>query len=128
MSWAGKFCHFAKRECPGTDDPERGGCQMWWKAVEENVQSGEVRVVEDCGFCYQKRLLDETAKAGRSYAAAVESTRNEVVRGMTGIALGAAREAAVGVVKEWKGLMGPQVEHLTWQPLNGTKEDRRHGS
>ena len=86
--------------CPRNNDPAKGRfCVAWWEGVEENTVTGESRVFKVCGFTGMQRLLDESTKASRSFAAAVEGSRDHVAHVMRG-AVGQTIQATVAVVRE----------------------------
>ena len=80
--------------CPkdGAGDKSRG-CPLWWKTVQTNAQTGETRVLEECGHVQLPIYLTEVIKAANRPAAAIESTRNEIAQGLTRI----AQAAGVGL-------------------------------
>ena len=77
--------------CPkdGAADGTRG-CPRWWKTVQVSV-TGETKVWEECGDVHWPVYATEIIKASNRPAAAIESTRNEMVRGLAAIAV-ATRE------------------------------------
>jgi hypothetical protein len=73
--------------CPKNSDPAQGRhCVMWWETVHTNVQSGEIKTVRSCGFTQLPLYLVEVIKAANRPAAAIESTRNEIARGLAKVA------------------------------------------
>lgn len=78
---------FQCRRCPQNNDPERGpSCPAWWEWVEENTATGETRIERMCGWQGMPKFLTEVIKASNRPAAAIESTRNEIVSGFQRIA------------------------------------------
>ncbi len=78
----GPICAIAGRACPRTSDPQAAvHCPAWWELAGEDATSGQPSVKKGCAFTFLPLLLLETMGASRSAAAAVESTRNEIVRG-----------------------------------------------
>lgn len=72
--------HCAK--CPRNNNPQVGpSCPAWWETVHQNVQSGETKVIKSCAWEQLPIYLIEVVKASNRPAAAVESTRNEIVNG-----------------------------------------------
>ena len=64
-------------DCPQSVE----GCPMWSEIIQTNISNGEERML--CGCYPQISLLAdvEVIKASNRPAAAVESTRNEIVKG-----------------------------------------------
>lgn len=62
------------------------GCPCWITEkhgfLETNVQTGEQRVVTGCFYEVIPKLMMHVVQASNRPAAAVESTRNELVRGL----------------------------------------------
>lgn len=69
--------------CPGKAGD--GGCPMWWDTIWEKPD-GEAKIVSSCGFTQLPLYLTEVIKASNRPAAAIESTRNEIVKGFQGLA------------------------------------------
>lgn len=117
MSWAGKYCRLTGDTCPGS--AELGtGCPWWYEGVEENTATGQTRIVKDCGIVLQQRMLDECAKASRSFAAAVESSRDHVAHVMRG-AIGQTIEHTVQAVREEMQLAYERHEQQQLGHVNG---------
>lgn len=61
------------------------GCPHWITEAhgfeEENIQTGEKRRVTGCYHTVSVRMMDHVVQASNRPAAAVESTRNEIVKG-----------------------------------------------
>jgi len=74
-------CH----KCPQRGD-ERG-CPMWWEIMEVNERSGEQRVKRACGYVLMPDLLIKTVRASSGTSVALESARNEIVRGLHDVAI-----------------------------------------
>lgn len=55
-------------------------CPAWLELLERN-DKGEERITKDCSFKLMPRMMIEVIKASNRPAAAIESTRNEIVRG-----------------------------------------------
>lgn len=84
-------CPVTNIRCPKNNDPERGAwCPCWWEWLETNVATGEERLNKDCGLRAAPVFLTEVIKASNRPAAAVESARNEIVKGFGRIAAGLA--------------------------------------
>ena len=98
--------------CPkdGVTDGSRG-CPRWWRTVQTNTATGETKIWEECGDVQWPVYATEIIKASNRPAAAIESMRNEVVRGLSIVV---AREA-------------PRLPQLTPPaPLNGiTYEEKK---
>ena len=94
-SWS-KRAHQCYR-CPkdGAGD-NSNGCPKWWKTVQTNIQTGEVKVWEECGDVQIATYLTEVIKASNRPAAAVESMRNEMVVGL-GKIVEVAREGYISL-------------------------------
>ena len=58
---------------------------MWWTTAWEK-EGEETKIVDGCGFEQLPRYLHEVVKASNRPAAAIESTRNEIVNGFSRIA------------------------------------------
>lgn len=99
---------FECAKCPGNGDPSKGrACPMWWKTVWQRAQE-DVKIVEACGYTQLPHYLTEVIKASNRPAAAVESMRNEMSRGLFAIA-----EAA----KSHPLLVGPsQFDQIDGEP------------
>ena len=73
--------------CPRNNDPTVGpSCPAWWETVQTHAQTGEVKVWKSCAWEQLPYYLVHFAKGAVSAAAAVESTRNEIVTGFVTIA------------------------------------------
>ena len=66
------------KQCPKRNDED--GCQWWWEWVETNG-TGQERLRKQCGKSAMQVFMVEVIKASNRPAAAVESTRNEIVKG-----------------------------------------------
>lgn len=75
-------CPIARMKCPESGEE----CPCWSEIVQESAQTGEVRVLKDCIFRLMPVLLIEVIKASNRPAAAVESVRNEMFRGLAMVA------------------------------------------
>jgi hypothetical protein len=75
-----KFCPYKYEE----------GCPDWvdesWGLVETNIQTGETRLTTGCLKHIIVRTLGQMFAACNRPAAAIESTRNEIVVGFTKVA------------------------------------------
>jgi hypothetical protein len=73
-------------KCPRNNDPKLGRfCHLWWETQWTNA-SGETRIEKTCGLRQLPLYLTEVIKASNRPAAAVESMRNEMSRGLFAIA------------------------------------------
>lgn len=84
---------YSKTGCPCWITPEHG-------FLEENVQTGETRIVQGCFYSVIPKLMSHVVAAANRPAAAMESFRNETIRGFGMVA------QAVGQMQ----LMPPQRE------------------
>lgn len=94
-------CAIAGRECPRTNNPEaKSYCPAWADAVVwTNVQTGEEKVV-NCSFAMMMPGMIEVIKASNRPAAAVESMRNEMARGLQTLAeVGITQGAQMRTIK-----------------------------
>ncbi len=89
-------------KCPIIRDrcPESAKCPCWQQLTMENTATGETKVVSDCIHRLMPVLMVEVIKAANRPAAAVESIRNEMARGLGAIAggvekMGAARKGVI---------------------------------
>jgi hypothetical protein len=71
------------RKCPQRNDAD--GCPDWWEWAETNPATGEDRIQKMCGRQALPKFLVEVIKASNRPAAAVESTRNEIVKGFVAL-------------------------------------------
>jgi len=86
---------FRCAQCPRNSDPERGpSCPAWWEWTAENVQTGESRIERMCGWQAMPRFLTEVIKASNRPAAEIGACRNEIVNGLTSIAVNMNRAVA----------------------------------
>ena len=69
---------FRCKKCPECND--ENGCPMWWETIWEKP-SGEVKIIKACGYTQLPLYLIELVKASNRPAAAIESFRNEMVKG-----------------------------------------------
>lgn len=114
--------------CPRNNNPAKGRfCVAWWRGVEENVATGEVRPFEMCGFVGMQRLLDETAKASRSFASAVENSRDHVAHVMRGV-VGQTIQQTVQAVREEMQLAYERHETGLLQQPDSQNTVRMNGS
>jgi len=67
------------KACPKRNDEQ--GCPWWWEFMETNISTGQERLTKQCGKAALPVFLTEVIKASNRPAAAVESTRNEIVTG-----------------------------------------------
>lgn len=74
------------KKCPRSN--EENGCPAWIEYVQENPSTGEQKFAKECLFKALPVFLIEVLKASNRPAAAIESTRNEIVRGFEGIQAG----------------------------------------
>jgi len=87
-------CVFAGRQCPSTNDPAaKWYCPAWSEGIILTNPQGEEKILH-CGFEALYPALVEVIRAANSPVAAIEATRDEIVRGFSGLqALAAARVA-----------------------------------
>ena len=72
---------FQCAKCPQNGNPELGpACPCWWETIQDDGQ-GRQRVVRACAWVQLPHFLIHFARTNTSAAAAVESTRNEIVEG-----------------------------------------------
>lgn len=71
------------RECPKRNDEQ--GCPWWWEWVERN-DAGQERLRKQCGKHAMQVFMVEVIKASNRPASAVESTRNEIIKGFERLA------------------------------------------
>ena len=96
-------------KCPGKGGD--GGCPMFWDTVHTNTQTSEIKTIRSCGYEQLPTYLVEVIKASNRPAAAMESTRNEMMRGLAAIATVALSDHS---------LLGPPA------PMNGiTYEEKK---
>ena len=72
--------------CPKHARLAEGGCPAWWETVQTHLESGAVNVWKECAWLQMPTYLIEVIKASNRPAAAVESTRNEMAKGLALIA------------------------------------------
>ena len=70
---------FNCKRCPQRNDEK--GCPAWWEWVEEST-TGEQRLSKRCGWQAMPEFLVQVIRASNRPAAAIESTRNEIVQGL----------------------------------------------
>lgn len=80
-------CAIIGAECPRTNSPDaKRYCPAWNDGVVwENAETGSQKVV-NCSFAMLMPGLIEVIKASNRPAAAIESTRNEISKGLHNIA------------------------------------------
>ena len=83
-------CH----KCPQTNG--ESGCPWWWEYMETNIATGQERLTKLCGKAALPVFMTEVIKASNRPAAAVESTRNEIVKGFEKLAGFAAKKMLEG--------------------------------
>jgi len=77
-------CPIANMVCPRNNDPEKGAyCPAWTEYTETNHQTGEDRIQKECMFTAMPKFMAHTLSAANRPAAAIEQTRNELVRGFS---------------------------------------------
>ena len=79
-------------------DGELVKCRFWVHVQGKNPQTGETVSNGDCAFCWTPVLLIENSKVNRETGAAIESFRNEMVKGNEQILL-------QNTEKQWKNLL-----------------------
>ena len=97
-----------KYKCPHTGFKKRcvdlrATCPKWVHLVGAHPQTGQPVDCFDCADQWQSVLTIEAAKETRQAAAAIESLRNEVVRGQHELLALASPSRAVGVVSPAAG-------------------------
>ena len=70
--------------CPGTSGEE--GCPLWWSYAETDVLTGAERLTETCGLTAAPKFFEHVIRASNRPAAAIESTRNEILNGLGAVA------------------------------------------
>lgn len=70
--------------CPKRND--EAGCPFWWEWIETNISSGQERLRKQCGKSAMQVFMVEVIKASNRPAAAVEDTRNQIVKGFENLA------------------------------------------
>lgn len=82
--------------CPLLQKPcIESGCKFWVMVIGKNPQTDEVINRYDCSFVWNSMLLMENTKVQLQTGAAIESFRNEMVKGgAAGLRLAAAAVAA----------------------------------
>lgn len=79
-------CPIAQMVCPRNNDSQLGSyCPVWVEYIQTEINTGEERVVKECGYQANLKFLIEVLKASNRPAAAIESTRNEIAKGFTEI-------------------------------------------
>lgn len=82
---------FECSDCPRNNDPLRGrSCPVWWEWTAENPD-GQTRIERMCGYAGMPVFLVHVLAASNRPAAAIESTRNEIARGLGAVAEQMAR-------------------------------------
>src|SRR3990167_11456222 len=86
--------------CPLLKGPcVRNRCVWWTHVVGRNPQTGIEMDQENCAMSWIPILLVENAGRTNQVGAALESTRNEMVKATGDIARAALAQAAVGILK-----------------------------
>lgn len=80
------------KKCPKRNDEQ--GCPNWWEWVETNT-TGQERLRKQCGKQAMQTFMVEVIKASNRPAAAVEGTRDEIVKGFDKLADLAAERLAL---------------------------------
>ena len=75
-----KYSKNAFNCCKCPEKSGEGGCPMFWETMW-NITTGEEKLIKSCGFEQLPHYLTEVVKASNRPAAAIESTRNEIVNG-----------------------------------------------
>lgn len=91
------------KACPKRND--ENGCPWWWEWVEMNASTGQERLRKACGKQSMQVFMVEVIKASNRPAAAVESTRNEIVKGFDRLASVAMQTQKIkpGVIRKMLG-------------------------
>ena len=76
-----KACLITKVVCPRDDT-----CPLWWTTVREHTESGETKVVAECGFRQLPFFLTSVVAASNRPAAEIGEVRNELARGLLKVA------------------------------------------
>lgn len=78
---------FQCADCPRNNDPARGrSCPAWWEWASENPGTGETKIERMCGWAGMPIFLVHVLAASNRPAAAIESTRNEIAKGLGDVA------------------------------------------
>jgi hypothetical protein len=105
MRWRGRSAAEPERvPHPQTCEPcpqrySEHGCPCWidesYGLIETNIATGEERLITGCYYAVMPRLFKHVIAASNRPAAAVEDTRNEIVKGFSRVArvLGSRYEA-----------------------------------
>lgn len=73
--------------CPQTNDPtQKRFCVLWWEMIGQNKETGQQMTIRGCGARYLPKYLQDVCDSVKGAQAATESTRNEIARGLTGVA------------------------------------------
>lgn len=67
-------------KCPKSNDET--GCPAWQEIVMENPRSGDTTIEKACLYVMMPKLLIQVSQAANRPAAAIESTRNELVQAL----------------------------------------------
>ena len=68
---------FNCKKCPGSND--ENGCPMWWEYQQNNIQSGESRIVKICGYVAMPNFLISVIEASNRPAAEIGSMKNAII-------------------------------------------------
>lgn len=78
-----------KERCECCDAPKGKPCPRWvtaeWGFFQRNITTGEMRPFVGCFYHVALQMLFEFARSMNSAASAVESTRNMVADGFSGV-------------------------------------------
>ena len=66
---------------------ENDSCPCWTELLETNIETGKERINKSCLFQLLPMMLVEVIKGSNRPAEAIESTRNEIVKGFTALAI-----------------------------------------
>lgn len=82
-------CPIANMVCPKNNDPEKGTyCPAWVQYTEDNLQTQEVRLVEECFYAAMIHIQRHVISAANRPAAAIENNTNEIAKGFSMITTG----------------------------------------
>ena len=76
---------FKCKKCPQSNGEK--GCPMWWEFMALDIASGKEELKKMCGYAALPTFLTAVIEASNRPAAAIESTRNEIAKGLKKVAL-----------------------------------------
>lgn len=75
-------------KCPKSND--ESGCPAWQEIIMENPRTGDTSIEKGCLYVMMPKLLVQVIQAANRPAAAIESTRNELVQALGNMSQGIA--------------------------------------